>query len=124
MMESEIKAYEDNVVKEPLIAEGAVLKGSPVKKTKTDAAYGTTEWTLKNGIKVVVKPTKFRADEGMFAASAKGGASVLTDGSDVISMYGLITDNPVDVVEDNANVKFGARFKTTGDLNTNFSVVA
>ena len=79
VMESEIKAYEDNVVKEPLIAEGTVLKGSPVKKTKTDAAYGTTEWTLKNGIKVVVKPTKFRADEVMFVASAKGGASVLTD---------------------------------------------
>ncbi len=76
---SEIAPYEDNTVKEPLIAEGTVLKGSPVKKTKIDEAYGTTEWTLKNGIKVVVKPTTFKADEVMFVASAKGGASVLTD---------------------------------------------
>ena len=76
---SEIAPYEDNTVKEPLIAEGTVLKGSPVKKTKIDEAYGTTEWTLKNGIKVVVKPTTFKADEVMFVASAEGGASVLTD---------------------------------------------
>ena len=77
--ESEIAPYEDNTVKEPLIAEGTILKGSPVKKTTTDEAYGTTEWTLKNGIKVVVKPTTFKADEVLFQASAKGGASVLNN---------------------------------------------
>ena len=76
---SEIAPYEDNTVKEPLIAEGTILKGSPVKKSVTNDSYGTTEWTLKNGIKVVVKPTTFKADEVMFVASAKGGASVLTD---------------------------------------------
>lgn len=77
--ESEIAPYEDNVVKEPLIAEGTTLKGSPVKKTAIDENYGTTTWTLKNGIEIVVKPTTFKADEVMFVASAKGGASVLTD---------------------------------------------
>ena len=76
---SEIAPYEDNTVKEPLIPEGTILKGSPVKKSVTNDSYGTTEWTLKNGIKVVVKPTTFKADEVMFVASAKGGASVLTD---------------------------------------------
>ena len=76
---SEIAPYEDNTVKEPLIAEGTVLKGSPVKKTKIDEAYGTTEWTLKNGIKVVVKPTTFKADEVLFQALAEGGASVLSN---------------------------------------------
>ncbi len=54
---AEIEAYEDNTVKEPLIPEGTVLKGSPVKKTAQDATLGTTEWTLANGVKVVVKPT-------------------------------------------------------------------
>ena len=77
--ESEIAPYEDNTVKEPLIAEGTILKGSPVKKTKTNEAYGTTEWTLKNGIKVVVKPTTFKADEVLFQALAEGGASVLSN---------------------------------------------
>lgn len=52
------------------------------------------------------------------------GAQFLTDGSDVISMYGVTTDLPTDVVEDNANAKFGARFKTTGQVNVNYSVVA
>ncbi len=41
---SEIKPFEDNVKKEPLISEDVVLKGSPVKKTKLNEAMGTTEW--------------------------------------------------------------------------------
>lgn len=77
--ESEVEAYKDNIVKEPLIAENVVLKGSAVKKTATNEAYGTTEWTLKNGVKVVVKPTTFKADEIQFFAKAYGGTSLLTD---------------------------------------------
>ena len=76
----EVTAYEDNVVKEPLIPEGTVLKGSPVKKTAEDAKLGTTEWTLANGAKVVVKHTDFNADEVRMSAVAKGGLSVLSDG--------------------------------------------
>ena len=76
----EVAAYEDNVVKEPLIPEGTVLKGSPVKKTAEDAELGTTEWTLANGAKVVVKHTDFKADEVRMSAVAKGGLSVLSDG--------------------------------------------
>ena len=52
------------------------------------------------------------------------GTPVATDGSDVISMYGVETDLPTDVVEDNSNLKFGARFKTTGDININKSIVS
>ncbi len=77
--QSEVEAYKDDVVKEPLISEGTVLKGSPVKKEAKNEAYGTTEWTLKNGVKIVVKPTTFKADEVMFNAVAKGGASVLSN---------------------------------------------
>ena len=77
--EREVEAYKDDVVKEPLISEGTVLKGSPVKKETKNEAYGTTEWTLKNGVKIVVKPTTFKADEVMFNAVAKGGASVLSN---------------------------------------------
>lgn len=76
---AEIEAYEDNVVKEPLIQEGTVLKGSPVKKTAQDATLGTTEWTLANGVTVVVKPTTYKADEVRMSAVAKGGLSVLSD---------------------------------------------
>ncbi|MBQ7856075.1 MAG: insulinase family protein [Alistipes sp.] len=62
---SEIAPYADNTIKEPLIADLKALKGSPVKKSKTttDQMLGTTEWTLKNGVKVVVRPSVFKADE-------------------------------------------------------------
>jgi len=51
-------------------------------------------------------------------------ATFLTDGSDVVSMFGVTTDNPVDIVEDGSLIKFGARFKNTGDVNTNYRVVS
>lgn len=42
----------------------------------------------------------------------------------VISMYGVETDYPIDVVADNAMLKHGARFKPTGDLLTNYTIAA
>ncbi len=68
---AEIEAYEDNTVKEPLIPEGTTLEGSPVKKTAQNAEYGTTEWTLANGVKVIVKPTAYKADEVRMSAWPK-----------------------------------------------------
>ena len=79
VMETAVEAYKDDVVKEPLIADETALKGSPVKKETKNEAYGTTEWTLKNGIKVVVKPTTFKADEIQLFAKAYGGSSVLSN---------------------------------------------
>ena len=76
---AEIEAYEDNTVKEPLIPEGTALNGSSVKKTAQNAEYGATEWTLANGVKVIVKPTTYKADEVRMYAQAKGGLSILTD---------------------------------------------
>ncbi|MEG0789757.1 MAG: insulinase family protein [Alistipes sp.] len=76
---SELAAYADTSVKEPLIAEGTVLNGSPVKTTTTNAVFGTTEWTLKNGVKIIVKPTTFKADEVRLNVTTKGGSSILSD---------------------------------------------
>ena len=76
---SEIEAYEDDVVKEPLIPKGTQLKGSPVKKTVENKEYGATVWTLANGTQIVVKPTKFKADEVRMNAQSKGGLSILPD---------------------------------------------
>ncbi len=80
VMNAELTAYENDVVKEPLIPETVKLKGSPVAKTSENKEYGTTQWTLKNGVKVIVKPTTFKADEVRISAYApKGGLAVLTD---------------------------------------------
>ena len=74
-----IAPYADNTVKEPLIPADKKLKGSKVKKESKNDAYGTTEWTLKNGMKVVVKPTKFKADEVQVSMIAHFGQSSLSD---------------------------------------------
>lgn len=41
-----------------------------------------------------------------------------------ISIYGVNTDYPVDLVEDNTMLQFGARFKPSGDLNINYEIAA
>lgn len=74
--EAELEAYKDNTVKEPLIPEGTVLKGSPIVKSETDK-FGATVWTLKNGVKAVVMPTDFKADELRISAKAFGGTSLI-----------------------------------------------
>ncbi len=75
---AELQPYEDTGVKKPLIPEGTKLKGSKVKATSADA-FGNTIWTLKNGVKVVLKPTDFKADEISMYATAMGGQSLLAD---------------------------------------------
>ncbi|MCM1533009.1 MAG: insulinase family protein, partial [Ruminococcus flavefaciens] len=76
---AEVEAFEDNTVKEPLIGDEAALKGSPVKKTSVNGNLGTTEWTLKNGIKVVVKQTPFEADRVSLTAVSDGGTALFGD---------------------------------------------
>ncbi|MBR7182616.1 MAG: insulinase family protein [Alistipes sp.] len=76
---SQIDPYKDDTVKEPLIANPEALKGSPVKKVGANQTLGTTEWTLKNGIKIVVKPTTFKADEVQIQMVAQSGISALSD---------------------------------------------
>lgn len=73
---SELEAYADNSVKEPLIA--TELKGSKVKKTESNQ-FGATVWTLANGARVVVKPTNFKADEVLISVNAPGGLSLVAD---------------------------------------------
>ena len=75
---AELQPYEDTGVKKPLIPEGTKLKGSKVKATSADA-FGNTIWTLKNGVKVVLKPTDFKADEISMHATIMGGQSLLAD---------------------------------------------
>ena len=76
---AEIEPFKDNVVKVPLIENEAALKGSPVKKEALNEAMGTTEWTLKNGIKVVVKQTPYEADAVYLEAVSEGGAAIFAD---------------------------------------------
>jgi zinc protease len=53
-------------------------KGSIVKVTQRPEA-GITEWTLSNGVTVVLKPTMLKEDQILFRAFAPGGTSLASD---------------------------------------------
>lgn len=72
-----IEAYVDNVKSEPLIAN--LPQVGKIVAESQDATWGATEWTLSNGAKVIIKPTKFKEDEILMTAVAKGGTSVIAD---------------------------------------------
>ena len=76
---AELEPYKDNTVIEPLIAKSVKLKGSKAKVTEVNESLGYTEWTLKNGIKVIVRPSTLKADEVRISATSKGGCSMLSD---------------------------------------------
>lgn len=43
---------------------------------------------------------------------------------DDLMIFGLNTDNPNDLVEDNSMIRFGARFKNTGEVVQNYRIVS
>ena len=70
----EIQANVEENVNEPLISKE--LKGAKVKKA-AETVYGATEWTLKNGVKVVVLPTQYKKDQVIFNISKEGGKTLI-----------------------------------------------
>lgn len=91
---AEVEPYKDNTVIEPLIDAKTKLKGSKVKATAENESLGYTEWTLKNGIKVIVRPSTLKADEVQISAVSKGGLSLLNDEEYYQgSFLGMVMDN-------------------------------
>jgi len=56
------------------LVKKAPRKGK-IKSVKINDELGLSEWTLSNGIKVVIRPTEFKADEILMQAFSKGGYS-------------------------------------------------
>ena len=71
---AEIAANVEENVNEPFIS--GELKGSKVKKAQ-ETIYGATEWTLKNGVKVVVLPTQHKQDQVLFNLQMDGGKTLI-----------------------------------------------
>lgn len=65
------EAYVDEVITEPLI-EKLPAPGT-VKAVKENGQMGAKEFTLSNGVKVILKTTDFKADEVKMQAYRKGG---------------------------------------------------
>ena len=70
----EIEPYIDQISDEPLISQ--LPEGGKVVKT-TDGQFGSKVYTLSNGVKVIVKPTDYKADEIRMNAFSAGGNSLL-----------------------------------------------
>ena len=76
-----------------------------IAKATTKEAIGITEWELSNGVKVVLKPTTFKADEILFRATSPGGTSLASDkdyipsssATQVITAGGLGKFNAIDL---------------------------
>ena len=71
----EVEPYVETVSNEPLIATLPV-KGA-IDSKKHDATFDATILTLKNGVKVIYKPTTFKDDEILMSAYSFGGYSVM-----------------------------------------------
>jgi len=73
----EIKPYDDGDASAPLMASKPTPV--PIAKTKEISEIGVTELTLKNGARVVLKPTTFKNDEVRLYAFSPGGTSLAKD---------------------------------------------
>ncbi len=85
------EAYEDKTSNEPLI--DVLPAGGKITKTTQDKVFGTTNYTLSNGVKVVIKQTDFKDDEIQMNASKPGGSSLFPE-NDFINqkMYGSLSN--------------------------------
>ena len=73
--EVEVEPYKETVSNEPLIATLPV-KGA-IESKKHDDTFDATILNLKNGVKVIYKPTTFKDDEILMSAYSFGGLSVM-----------------------------------------------
>lgn len=110
-----LEAYVDKVSDEPLMAEKP--KGGKIVSEKENATFGTTELTLSNGVKVILKKTDFKADEILMKGFSLGGNSLFPDAeiinikelNDVIDVGGLGNFSKVDLEKVLAGKKAAAK---------------
>jgi zinc protease len=67
----EVTPYEEKAIASSLMEN--VPKAGKITAEKKNDALGFTEFTLRNGIKVIVKPTDFKNDQVILSASRLGG---------------------------------------------------
>src|SRR5205085_348509 len=61
---ADVGSYKETVSDAPLVA--ADLKDAAITAEQRDTALGITTWTLANGVRVILKPTDFKADQVLF----------------------------------------------------------
>ena len=100
---TQVTAYTENLSTDALLDK--IPTGGKVVSSKTIPNVNVTLWTLSNGVRVLVKPTDFKADEVLMSASSPGGASLASDAdymsagfaSQIVALSGLGNFNRVDL---------------------------
>ncbi len=81
-----LEAYVDKVSTRPLFEDKDLISAvGKVKKKAKVKEFEAEEWTLSNGVKVVLKSTKFKEDEIKMTSYSKGGYSVYGQKDDISS---------------------------------------
>jgi zinc protease len=75
--DAEITAYSDDVSDAPLVETPP--EGSEVISEEYIEDIDTYQWTLGNGVEVILKPTDFKNDQVLFTAFSPGGHSLASD---------------------------------------------
>ncbi len=89
MSSLQIEAPVEEVINTTLVKKAP--KAGKIKKVAHNDVLGTTEWTLSNGVRVIIKPTTFKQDEILFTAYSYGGTSLVSDLS-ILPSAQLATD--------------------------------
>lgn len=97
-----IAPYEDSAPGEPLLKEPP--RPGKIVERRSIPEIGVSEWTLQNGVRVILKPTDFENDVVRMSAFSPGGSSLAKDADyvsakfadEVVSQGGL---GPYDAVK-------------------------
>ena len=73
----DMTAYVDTTTSAPLLSFSP--EGGSIVDTVEYPQVDVTQWTLSNGVRVVLKPTKFREDQVLFRGYSPGGTSLASD---------------------------------------------
>ncbi len=85
--ESDIEAPKEEKIDRPLVAK--TPKKGAIKSITKNETLGATEMVLKNGVKIIIKPTTFKNDE-------KGDPLVIKDG---LVVLGVMTEKQYDDIK-------------------------
>lgn len=75
--DADIKPYVDTVTDEPLLPD--VPEPAEIVSTSLRQDMNITEWSLANGVRVVLMPTEHKKDEIIVRATSLGGTSLASD---------------------------------------------
>jgi zinc protease len=98
-----VAAYTETLSSDALVATAPVA--GKIVSSRGIPTAGATEWTLSNGVRVIVKPTDFKADEVLFSATSLGGTSLASDAdfmsaglaSQIVGLGGVGSFNAIDL---------------------------